>query len=356
MSSRPVPVPRPRGFTLVELLVVIAIIGVLVALLLPAVQAAREAARRASCANKLKQIGLALHNYHDTFQTFPPDAIWTRRNRPPAATTGEERNFTWIALILPQIEQGPLHSQINFSLPALNQVLTTGLPLREVTLDSFLCPSDTTFKSLPHGFGYTSYAGNAGWDAHRRMYGDERIAGVFPLLDPVGLRDIRDGTSNVIMVGEVTNRGFCCGTQWRGGSGRPRIANEPVFRSLLVAPQAWVNDHVWITPAGGPLLRADGTIGAVWGTWAAPYALHPVYYGHYSQNVEWPGAASYHPGGGQFCLADASVRFISQSMATGALDPATGIGQGDAYGRSGNIWSGAHEIRKINTASIVVFD
>ena len=94
-----------RGFTLVELLVVIAIIGILVALLLPAVQAAREAARRMSCGNNLHQIGIALHNYHDTYKTFPPAAIWKleKTGAPYTFTAGNQRNFTWIALILPFI-------------------------------------------------------------------------------------------------------------------------------------------------------------------------------------------------------------------------------------------------------------
>src|SRR5216117_3330495 len=117
--------PRP-GFTLVELLVVIAIIGVLVALLLPAVQYAREAARRMNCGSNLRQIGLALHIYHDIHKTFPPDAIWGARNSPlqtsPLAPTGgplvvgEQRNFTWIALCLAQMEQQGIYDQINFKI------------------------------------------------------------------------------------------------------------------------------------------------------------------------------------------------------------------------------------------------
>src|SRR5262245_7342752 len=97
-----------RGFTLIELLVVIAIIAVLIALLLPAVQAAREAARRAQCTNNLKQIALALHNYHDTTLSFPPGGI-------------NDRGFlgtwwSWASFILPRLEQGPLYNSINFSL------------------------------------------------------------------------------------------------------------------------------------------------------------------------------------------------------------------------------------------------
>ena len=101
---------RKSGFTLVELLVVIAIIGVLVGVLLPAVQAAREAARRMSCTNNLKQIGLGLHNYHDTYKTFPPDGIWHGNARNVAGVGGTGagstvRSYTWITLILPFIER-----------------------------------------------------------------------------------------------------------------------------------------------------------------------------------------------------------------------------------------------------------
>jgi prepilin-type processing-associated H-X9-DG protein len=262
--------------------------------------------------------------------------------------TGEQRNFTWIALLLPFIEQAPLHGQINFGQPALNQTLSNGQPLREVVLKNLLCPSDTPFKTLPQGFGYTTYAGNAGWDGHRRSYGDEFRAGIFSLLDPVSIGDVKDGTSNVFLVGEVGNRGFCCWnaggatTIWRagGGAGRMRIGStEPVFRSVLVAPSPWVNTHAWIDVAGGPLLRADGQAGAAWGNWSAPYAFHPTFHGAYPMGGEWPGSGSTHPGGAQYGFCDASVKFISENISTGTLDS---NGNADNYGRFGNIWTGLH--------------
>lgn len=339
VSSR----PRGRvGFTLVELLVVIAIIGILVALLLPAVQLAREAARRSSCTNNLKQIGLALHNYHDSLKSFPPDAIWTANKSGTAAQMGDQRNWTWIALLLPQMEQGALHAQINFNLPALNQTLKDGVtPIRSVLLPSFQCPSDSPLRELPQGFGYTAYAANAGWDQHRRFYGDQRIAGVFPLLDPLRMEDITDGTSNVIAVGEVTNRGLGGGQQWKGNTGTQRIGTESVSRSLLVATAAWVNTHVWIdAPKGpGPLLTAQGNVGPIWVPgWTSPYVMAPVYYAHYSPGVEWPGAGSRHRAAGNYVLCDASVKSIAPTIAVGG----NGGPLGDAYGRYGNVWSAIH--------------
>jgi type II secretory pathway pseudopilin PulG len=347
----------------VELLVVIAIIGILVALLLPAVQAAREAARRMQCGNNLKQIGLALHNYHDKYKTFPQETIWHGNAKGTTCTAADVRHYTWITLLLPNIEQGPLHDQINFSIPALapsalypagqfNAILVQGKPLKETLIPAFLCPSSPMPTDPPHGLAYSSYGGNSGWHGYRYKTFDPQAAGPFSLYDACRIEDITDGTSNTILVGEVGNTSYTPGQQWVGGSGTLRKGNNGVFRSLLVTTSSWPDPgHGWIATAGkGPqLLRADGTTGGLWGQWAAPYVMSPVYYAHYSQNVEWPGTGSQHPGGSQYCRADGSVTTVARSVATGA-NP-----QGDAYGRFGNVWTAMHTISGPNGQAQVVW-
>lgn len=136
---------RKQGFTLVELLVVIAIIGILVALLLPAVQAAREAARRMQCSNNLKQLGVALHNYHDTHKSMPPGFLPKRNAN--GAKTNNVNLWAWGALVLPFMEQQALHDKLNVGNNHLELISSTAGPgtLKEVmqqAIPSFRCPSD----------------------------------------------------------------------------------------------------------------------------------------------------------------------------------------------------------------------
>jgi prepilin-type N-terminal cleavage/methylation domain-containing protein len=182
---------RVRGFTLIELLVVIAIIGLLIALLLPAVQAAREAARRTQCVNNLRQIGLALHGYHDLNQRFPPGG-WQWR-------PGNDRRFrqiAWSALVLPHLEQQPLYESLNLATAFDSVENATGAA---TVLSVYLCPSSRRQEPRSAGLGGCDYGGLNG----------ERITG--PNNPPKGVMlydrafpaaAIRDGLSQTIFISE----------------------------------------------------------------------------------------------------------------------------------------------------------
>src|SRR5271166_430496 len=144
---------RSRGFTLIELLVVIAIIAVLIALLLPAVQSAREAARRMQCVNNLKQLGIALHNYHDALSIFPPGYIAASKFIDGETDTAP--GWSWASMILPQLEQASLYSSINVYLPIQAGANVTAT---QTIVGAYLCPSD----QLPAGgaFPVTDGLGN----------------------------------------------------------------------------------------------------------------------------------------------------------------------------------------------------
>ncbi|HWL07203.1 MAG TPA: DUF1559 domain-containing protein [Planctomicrobium sp.] len=203
-------VRKKAGFTLIELLVVIAIIAILVALLLPAVQQAREAARRSQCKNNLKQIGLALHNYHDSHNTFPPGWIGVAANVPnPEGGNG----FSWGTFILPYLDQGPLYNSFNFR---LSMTHADNLPFIKTKLTVFQCPSDPkpdTFTEDGVELATANYVGLFGTGEIHECYHEfeeghgigECIGnGAFFLNSKVLIRDFTDGTSNTLMVGERT--------------------------------------------------------------------------------------------------------------------------------------------------------
>lgn len=210
----PVNAPRSHGrtgFSLVEFLTVVAIAVIAFAVLTPAVQRSRADARRTRCANSLKQLGLALHNYHDVHKTMPPG--WTNHHPKP----GEDFRFGWQAFILPFVDQIQLYEPLDFDAPA-----QTDKKLLSMRVDVYRCPSDATpdTNELRDDYGTSNYSGNFGAQPLPRLLpgrmarfwpgradtpmgpGPRGGDGLFWLNSRVGFRDITDGASNTFMVGE----------------------------------------------------------------------------------------------------------------------------------------------------------
>jgi len=329
---------RGLGFTLVELLVVIAIIGILIALLLPAVQAAREAARRSQCTNNAKQVGLALHNYHDTQKSFPPGQLYGDLTRP--------WHYTGLMMILPYLEQGPLYQSVDQRYPIWGVLNITPVPQRIVgtAVSTLRCPSDGVLSepSQSHGIAITNYSFPGGFDWWPRgaglgpignwtpwngdgasyppwpAFGDgAKVVGswgaIFEMLWTTKIADITDGTTNTLMVEEACAAGFYGGSHWTIGTGKPRYANEYVFRAAFCAfnlPDGYPSQVLY--PMGTPASAPNWTPG-----YTSPYACAPWSMGYAGFNSEWFGPSSMHPGGINITLADASVRFLSQTMSWG---------------------------------------
>jgi prepilin-type N-terminal cleavage/methylation domain-containing protein len=204
---------RCRAFTLIELLVVIAIIAILIALLLPAVQQAREAARRSQCKNNLKQMGLALHNYHDVHLVFPPG------NCSPATSlgygSGTSTGHNLHAGILPYIDQAPLYNRLNWSVaPAFNQtsVDTVHEAAVQTIITAYICPSSQTTTLFSYSSSYPIYV--QGIAQYVGIEGSDQLlapgstyisnGGTFFRNSKIGIHKITDGTSNTMLVGEYS--------------------------------------------------------------------------------------------------------------------------------------------------------
>lgn len=206
-----IPKAAQRGFTLIELLVVIAIIAILIALLLPAVQQAREAARRSQCQNNLKQVGLALHNYIETSNCLPPGWIGVTAGAPdPHGDNG----WGWASFILPQMEQRTVYNQIDFRSPIGS---AANAPIRSRTIPGYRCPSDSSNETWTineeasgtplfdlSSANYVGSFGTAELDDCESVPPGQicRGNGTFHHNQPVRLRDLTDGTSLTILVGE----------------------------------------------------------------------------------------------------------------------------------------------------------
>ena len=261
-----------RAFTLIELLVVIAIIAVLVALLLPAVQQAREAARRTQCKNNLAQIGLAVMNYEMAYGVLPPGCV---NETGPIQSTPEGYHMSWITQILPNIEQHAVYKAIDFKVGAYDQ----SSDVSQVTLSSFHCPSSPETLSAS-GVSFTSYAG-----CHHNEESpiDTDNNGVFFLNSAIRFKDVVDGASNTIFIGE--KQGLDDGLGWLSGT-RATLRNTGTRPNKLPV----MTNRGWSNPVqSDPLFENPLTVG---------------------------GFGSAHIGGAQFVLGDGSVRFISENIDT----------------------------------------
>jgi prepilin-type N-terminal cleavage/methylation domain-containing protein/prepilin-type processing-associated H-X9-DG protein len=237
-----------RAFTLIELLVVIAIIGILIALLLPAVQKVRAAATRIQCTNNLKQIGVACHNYHDTQQSFPPGYTATAPYVDGATDTTP--GWGWAAYLLPYVEQENLHRSIDFTQPLENSRAIQNL------VKLYLCPADeladATF-AVTDAAGRTvataapsSYAATVGSDASD--VADEAGNGVFYRNSKTRIADIADGTSNTTLVGDrawTMTKGIWAGAANRGvaraGARNPWLNATGPAPALVLVHNNWIN-------------------------------------------------------------------------------------------------------------------
>lgn len=316
---------RRPGFTLVELLVVIAIIGILIALLLPAVQAAREAARRSQCSNNLKQAGLALHNYHDTVKCFPFRMGGT--SGACDATSNCSRVSGWV-MLLPYMEQGALYSKITAGgtygattyPPWGPHPWDTNFAPWLQRIPSLICPSDANVKNYknitqfgPANYcfcvGDTSQGINTGWNRNPR--------GIFGYYSAVDTSAVEDGTTNTLAVSE---RAFCLdNTKVKGGR-----ANSVAVNPNPSICYNQVTGDTYTTPAGciAGLRWEDGNVGFT----AVNTVLPPN--SPTCQTGTWDGddgvypPTSYHPGGVMGLLADGSTRFVSETIESGTLTTA----------------------------------
>jgi prepilin-type N-terminal cleavage/methylation domain-containing protein len=322
---------RPgRGFTLIELLVVIAIIAVLIALLLPAVQSAREAARRIQCVNNLKQLGLAIHNYHQTNEVLP-------MGRAP----GDISPFVGI---LPYIEQTALFNALNFSGTA---VLVQGLDflsndlanltVGQTMINTLVCPSEVNRNRDNFGFNYwaTSYAWNAGryhnsyyeWDG---LFGQPATSTsngrTITGLPVVGFNGISDGLSNTLLAGEsgagpinqgssVTRISECYGLSLVSsvsGSNPEGMVNA--CKTFDWRNQAGIANNAGYQWRYKGYSYLDGTVGRTWfNTRLTPNRLCCAYSGTTMNGAVKP-LSSYHPAGVNAVLADGSVKFFKDSI------------------------------------------
>jgi prepilin-type N-terminal cleavage/methylation domain-containing protein/prepilin-type processing-associated H-X9-DG protein len=339
-----------KGFTLIELLVVIAIIAILIALLLPAVQQAREAARRSQCKNNLKQIGLAMHNYHDVFNKFPPGYINYSLSQP--ATNG---HWAWSALILPYIEQGVLFKQLNVGNVSVDYDVSTAAAAIQTAMQTaqpaLVCPSDNIGQindysgsqgnsrllfgtSTNQGLTAASYvAVNNNWTVARTKAttstdGSTGAVGIFYENSNTNIRDITDGTSNTVMCGERAWKVKNCDNK-----------SAVAFAINTISPAAVspaATPFTYTATTGGSTSRAAVDTGLALALGDAMSKINECNNPTSGAPIGTSGFSSFHTGGAQFLMADGAVRFLSENIATGvsatgATATDSGVQQGATF-------------------------
>ena len=301
-----------RGFTLIELLVVIAIIAILIALLLPAVQQAREAARRTQCKNCLKQIALAWHNYHDVYKTFPPGYV---AKIPGVQNSSERSMWSWGAFILPYIDQAPLFNQLQVGPMLLEQQLVLNPAAMRTPLPAFRCASDTgpelnnyqnlTMGPPPNDTKYWALVQDAAGTNHQiatsnyvavAQSGDSTTPPVDPTIygpclgvafqnSRINFRDLIDGSSNQLLVGE---RAF-------------------QFKTVIVGAGTVLGHSATVGDSSTSYNVKSSQLNALGITYNG---INATVGGAHDRR----GFSSNHVGGCHFALADGSVRFISENI------------------------------------------
>ena len=283
---------RRAGFTLIELAVVVAIISVLIALLLPAVQSAREAARRAQCSNNLLQLGIAVANYESSFRVFPPGTLDATG---PILETPDSYQFNWITQILPYMEQKNAYQRLNFNVGIYQ---TANLTVRGTAMTILLCPSMARGGLSSFGAGSSmNYAATSDYAAchhHIEAPIDVDNKGVFFLNSHLRLDQIDDGLSHTIFLGEKPQFGDELG--WASGTGATlRNTGSPInltkkeptdLAPFVILPTEDISEHIFDPNApsnpGGPVVVG--------------------------------GFGSRHPHGANFVFGDGSIRFLRNGI------------------------------------------
>jgi prepilin-type N-terminal cleavage/methylation domain-containing protein/prepilin-type processing-associated H-X9-DG protein len=318
---------QKQAFTLIELLVVIAIIAILIALLLPAVQQAREAARRLRCKNNLKQLGLALHNYHDIVLAFPSGYVLAPDPAMAAQLWG------WNTMILPQLDQGPLYNSLDLSRSMAEVTSATPNPGATV-LSVVRCPSDIGSSlvlrvqiSVNRVTGLTTVTDNrlarsnylgvmgargnssVGWTGISNLFPQTGYGGTFSGNSNTRLRDITDGTSNVVVVGERYSP---------AAEGQPDYYFVPVGHATWMGPPNVANSYGLAAAFGDT--AASSTVPSNAALSNDPSIIQKWFFGINGNNTggvsrgQTSGFGSMHPGGAHFLMGDGAVRFLSNNV------------------------------------------